>query len=409
MIRRMTVKNFKALRSVQVELEPFTVLIGLNDAGKTSFLEAVYALGESTRTDLAKCFWSPWQSRELVHGQVPDTQVEFAAVLTSSSQPAVGQANPDDTLAYSLSLTFSPGLGCHVAAERIGSATQEATEEVPYRINHVATSVCHRERLGGIPPNIQQQLRRIAEYLPSAALARWDVEELGMPSRLPPDRRYPIDPSGHGLATCIAEMKLGRSGHFEALRADFCNQFPAFQDISIQRTTVYSSERNAQFQKQHGPSGEGYTLVLVRKDGVEIPAGLASGGTLVTLAFLTLIHLPEPRKLLLIEEPENALHPGRLKEIVPLLRRAVKAHKDSQVIITTHSPLLLDHVEPSEVRVFLRNEHDDVEVYNVGQVPDIRQRLKYLMLGELVYNEGEQELVKEIQEHASSHSRRGAD
>ena len=36
--------------------------------------------------------------------------------------------------------------------------------------------------------------------------------------------------------------------------------------------------------------------------------------------------------------------------------------------------------------------------------PDIRERLKYLMLGELVYNEGEQELVKEIQQHAHSHS-----
>src|SRR5260370_34576200 len=104
MITRMTVKNFKALRDVTVDLAPFTVLIGLNDAGKTSFLEAVYALGESTRTPLANCFWSPWQSRELVHQQAPDTQVEFAAVLTSSSQPADGQSNLDKARAYSLSL-----------------------------------------------------------------------------------------------------------------------------------------------------------------------------------------------------------------------------------------------------------------------------------------------------------------
>jgi len=70
---------------------------------------------------------------------------------------------------------------------------------------------------------------------------------------------------------------------------------------------------------------------------------------------------------------------------------------------------LLDYVDPAEVRVFLRNEQDDVQVYNVGDVPDIRDRLKYLMLGELVYNEGEQELAKEIQEHANSHSGRGAE
>jgi len=167
-------------------------------------------------------------------------------------------------------------------------------------------------------------------------------------------------------------------------------------------------ERDPQFQKRQWSQGEGYALCLLRQDGVEIPAGLASGGTLVTLAFLALAHLPEPRKLLLIEEPENVLHPGRLKEIVPMLRE-LTSQQGCQVIVTTHSSLLLDFVDPAEVRLFRRNADENVEVYNVADVPDIRERLKYLMLGELVYNEGEQELVKEIQQHAHSHSGRGAD
>ena len=81
MITRMSVRNFKALRQVQVDLSPFTVLIGPNDAGKTSFLEAVYALAESTRSHLPSCFWSPWQFRELVHNNAADTNVEFDAEL----------------------------------------------------------------------------------------------------------------------------------------------------------------------------------------------------------------------------------------------------------------------------------------------------------------------------------------
>ncbi len=111
---------------------------------------------------------------------------------------------------------------------------------------------------------------------------------------------------------------------------------------------------------------------------------------------------------LLIEEPENALHPGRLNEIVTMLRE-LTAQQGCQVIVTTHSPLLLDFVDPAEVRLFLRNAEEGVEVYNVADVPDIRERLKYLMLGELVYNEGEQELVEEIQQYANSHSGRRAD
>jgi len=404
MITRMKVRNFKALRDVQVDLCPFTVLIGLNDTGKTSFLEAVYALAESTRVSLANCFWSPWQHRELVHRQAADTTVEFTAALASSPPTNNGKASSQGVLTYSLGLSFGRNHSCILLSEGLQSSGTDTAEQLPHRGQPEDTCVRALQEDASLSPNTRQLLRRVAECLPAAAVSRWDVEELALPSRLPAEnRRYPFDPTGYGLATCIAEMKLGRGEHFEALRDAFCAQFPAFDDIIIQRSTVLSVERNALFQKHHGSPGEGYALVLHRKDGVEIPAGLASGGTLVTLAFLTLIHYREARKLLLIEEPENALHPGRLKEIVPLLRRAVTSHPDSQVILTTHSPLLLDYVDPAEVRVFLRNEQDDVEVYDVGHVPDIRERLKYLMLGELVYNEGEQELVKEIKQHASSH------
>jgi AAA15 family ATPase/GTPase len=113
---------------------------------------------------------------------------------------------------------------------------------------------------------------------------------------------------------------------------------------------------------------------------------------------------------LLVEEPENGLHPGRLKEIIQVLRKVVQTQEDTQVVLTTHSPLLLDFVEPQEVRVFLRNKEkdNDIEVYNLADVPDIQERLHYLMLGELVYNEGEEELIKEIR-HAHSASGGGAD
>ena len=48
----------------------------------------------------------------------------------------------------------------------------------------------------------------------------------------------------------------------------------------------------------------------------------------------------------MIEEPENSIHPRLLETIVDLARKA-----PCQVIITTHSPYLLDHVKPEEVFV----------------------------------------------------------
>ncbi len=407
MIKRMHVEDFKALRHVEVDLEPFTVLIGPNDTGKSSFLEAVYAFSESTRSPLANCFWSSWQNRELVWNRLPDKQVRLSGVLGESSKDSKGNAKPNE-LTYSLWLGFATNRQCRLMEERVGISATGKGEEVRHRTNSAETTV-RSLKDGHTYQEFQDRLSRVVATLSPPILARWDVEELATPSRLPPNRNYPFDPSGYGLATCIAEMKLGAGGQFESLRKDFCEQFPGFKDIVIQRADVQSVERTPFFEKHIGSRGEGYALVLVRTDGIEIPAGLASGGTLVTLAFLTLIHLPEPRKLLLIEEPENGLHPGRLKEVITILRRLVAARNDTQVIITTHSPLLLDFVEPNEVRVFLRNKNDDVEVFNVADVPDIGDRLKYLMLGELIYNEGEEELVKEIRQHESAHSGRGAD
>jgi len=79
MITRLRVQNFKALRDVDVELGPFTVLIGPNDTGKSSFLEAVYALAQSTRRPLAECFWSPWRGLDLVSGHRREEEVVFEA------------------------------------------------------------------------------------------------------------------------------------------------------------------------------------------------------------------------------------------------------------------------------------------------------------------------------------------
>lgn len=401
MITQMTVKNFKALGDLPpVDLAPFTVLIGPNDTGKSSFLEAIYAISESTRSNLTDCFWSRWTGDELVHQQKSDGIVEFSVLFGLGRQSDDAQQG---LLRYSLAVAFTPGPSCRVFSERIETANALLIEEHLHSQLRERTAV-YSFRLGqAFSPQAQSDMKRVGEALPSAALARWDVEELAMPSRLPAERRYPIDPSGYGLATCIAEMKLGKGVHFQALRDAFCRQFRDFDDILIERTNVRSVERDSQFQKQLGSGGEGYALFLQRKDGIKIPAGLASGGILVSLAYLTLVNLEEPRKLLLIEEPENALHPGRMKEIVDVLRQATKPPTNCQIVMTTHSPLLLDHFQPEEVRVFLRNDKNDIEVHNLANVPDIRERLNYLMLGELVYNEGEQELVKEIREHAGAH------
>ncbi|UCV20075.1 AAA family ATPase [Ferribacterium limneticum] len=77
-----------------------------------------------------------------------------------------------------------------------------------------------------------------------------------------------------------------------------------------------------------------------------------SDGTIQTLAILSA--LADPRNsLMFIEEPENSVHPWIVRQIAAVLR---KLSKTSQIIVTTHSPLILNAVDPKSVLVcFKRN------------------------------------------------------
>ena len=80
----------------------------------------------------------------------------------------------------------------------------------------------------------------------------------------------------------------------------------------------------------------------------EIPGWLLSSGTLRILALLALFRHPNPPSLILIEEFENGLDPRAIHLMVDEIREVVESGR-SQVIVTTHSPYLLDLLPLSSI------------------------------------------------------------
>src|SRR5437016_2179706 len=66
MIDEIQLENFKCLKDVTVELAPFTVLIGPNDSGKSSFLDAIRILGQTTKVSCDDVFRGDNQREKLV-------------------------------------------------------------------------------------------------------------------------------------------------------------------------------------------------------------------------------------------------------------------------------------------------------------------------------------------------------
>jgi predicted ATPase len=92
-----------------------------------------------------------------------------------------------------------------------------------------------------------------------------------------------------------------------------------------------------------------------------------SDGTIKMFAYLVLLHDPNPRPLLCIEEPENYLYPTLLRELAAELREY--AVRGGQVFVSTHSPDFVDALrieelflvkkEPSSSRIFPAKKYDE--------------------------------------------------
>ena len=104
------------------------------------------------------------------------------------------------------------------------------------------------------------------------------------------------------------------------------------------------------------PRGENQTFELELIDKYSdhhIPSTEISDGTLRILGFLTALYQKESPSIICFEELKNGVHPWLLHKMMELLKTVSTEGingKPVQVLITTHSPLLLNYVEPYQVR-----------------------------------------------------------
>jgi predicted ATPase len=83
--------------------------------------------------------------------------------------------------------------------------------------------------------------------------------------------------------------------------------------------------------------------------------------------------------LVLIEEPENGLHPARIAEVLTVLR---EVSKTTQVVLATHSPLVVNELSGDEISVVTRDDQGTHAVL-LANTRDYEQRQTIYKNGEL--------------------------
>ncbi len=100
----------------------------------------------------------------------------------------------------------------------------------------------------------------------------------------------------------------------------------------------------------------------------------SSSGTLRILALMTALFGENGNNLIGIEEPENHVHPTALAAFAEYLR---KARERVQILVTTHSPLLLDYLnDPAAVCFVRHSDQEGTRVNREGNTEGVRQALQ---------------------------------
>lgn len=120
-------------------------------------------------------------------------------------------------------------------------------------------------------------------------------------------------------------------------------------------------------------------LMLHYKSGLTIPSWLVSDGTLRLLALTLLAYIPDLTGIYLIEEPENGIHPRAVETVFQSLSSVYGA----QVLLATHSPVILSLAQPGEILCFARDENGATDMVSGDQHPKLREWHGKLDLGTL--------------------------
>jgi predicted ATPase len=400
-ITEVNAENFLSLKRVRVGLDELTVLVGPNGGGKSNFLSIFRFLGEVARTDLVPAVQSIFGSfgNLVFAGERKNNSVKIGikAQVTDHSSPSA----PDE---YSLSFRPIGNIRSVPAFMRHESVVLKRYEGRGRRItlngrklefettNRIGARLgkLRAEPSGSPAPatfNIEQSssalsvLRRIGEAHDTRQVAQLaDIfENLRLFDPMVPmarrastrDRGLFLESNASNLAAVLLRLKTETPHIFEALEQDIREILRGFRSFVFQK----------------GGTSEEMVRVLLQESGLSEPTPLerASFGTIRAIALFTMLREPNPPRLTCIEEVDHGLHPYALDVLVERLR---DASSRTQIVIATHSPALVNRLQPSELRVFERDwetgetRHVDIEP---DTLEEMRQKSGY-ELGELWFS-----------------------
>lgn len=169
----------------------------------------------------------------------------------------------------------------------------------------------------------------------------------------PPGQGKNLLPDGSNLPWAIADLS---EKHPERMKQWLEHLRTALPDLEDIRTVEREDDRHRY-------------LMLRYQGGFEVPSWMASDGTLRLLALTLPAYLQDFKGIYLIEEPENGIHP----RAVETMFQSLSSTYEAQVLLATHSPVVLSIVDPAQLLCFAKNSDGASDIVKGTEHPALRE------------------------------------
>jgi energy-coupling factor transporter ATP-binding protein EcfA2 len=361
MITSVTLQNFKGHAHTVVPLQQFTVLVGPNGSGKTSVLQAIRYMGQlAAGVGTDTLFQGDRELPRLLRDPAGD-QLLWSLAGVEGEEPFsmdVAYQHVNDPALFTQGQRPALGLVWSFRGHSIGQGTGR---DFGAQVARIAP-----EQLHGVMHGWRTSLS-------TASLFSFDPSIIAAPaSSQEPLPRIEFD--GRNTAVALKAMKLGYDEAWDRMRAVLRKIVPNVVSVGVEQVKDVVPEQypSASQLTAPPPSGEWYRLFFDFKGAKHVPAYHASEGTLLTVALLAVLLGPAAPKLILLDDIEQTLHPAAQLELVRQLREllAMEEMRDVQVIATTHSPYILQQLDPGQVQVFALRPDGSVATKCLADHPD---------------------------------------
>jgi len=404
MITLIEAKNFRCLRYIRQPLGPFHVLVGPNASGKTTFLDVIAFLGQLVSDGLESAIYERTQNfKDLTWGREGDGFELAIEAAIPDDKLSLLKDKDFDTIRYEVSLGIDETSEEFIIKfEKVLLKKQSKAEKgtqrklFPYwaaespntvispktvRMNRTIVtknpngndnfySEVHPASGKGWAPSFKLGPRKSAlgnlpEDESKFPVSTWlkkflneGVQQFILNSKLiqrpsPPGQVRGFKPDGSNLPWVVDSLYRKHPDVFKSWINHLQTALPDLENIRI-------------FERAEDKHRY---LMLRYREGLEVPSWMASDGTLRLLALTLPAYLPDLTGVYLIEEPENGIHP----KAVDTAYQSLSSVYGAQVLLATHSPVILSMVEAEKVLCFAKTPTGETDIVRGIDHPNLKE------------------------------------